>query len=65
MIASSFYAAFIEIYQSKIDEMADTISREMGAPSSLARKAQASAGLAHLCEIVKVLEHFKFEELKG
>jgi aldehyde dehydrogenase (NAD+) len=55
----------IEVYQSKIDEMADTISREMGAPTSLARKAQAPAGLAHLLEIVKVLEHFKFEELKG
>src|SRR5580693_8015315 len=54
-----------EVYQSKIDEMADTISQEMGAPSSLARKAQAPAGLAHLLEIVKVLEHFKFEELKG
>jgi len=55
----------IEVYQSRIDEMADTISQEMGAPSSLARKAQAPAGLAHLLEIVKVLEHFKFEELKG
>jgi aldehyde dehydrogenase (NAD+) len=55
----------IEVYQSKIDEMADTISQEMGAPTSLARKAQAPAGLAHLLEIVKVLEHFKFEELKG
>src|SRR5580693_2363338 len=54
-----------EVYQSKIDEMADTISQEMGAPSSLARKAQAPAGLGHLFEIVKVLEHFKFEELKG
>src|SRR5580658_532117 len=30
----------IEIYQSKIGEMADTISQEMGAPGSLARKAQ-------------------------
>jgi aldehyde dehydrogenase (NAD+) len=55
----------IEIYQSKMNEMADTISQEMGAPSSLARKAQAPAGLGHLLEIVKVLEHFKFEELKG
>jgi aldehyde dehydrogenase (NAD+) len=55
----------IEIYQSRMDEMADTISKEMGAPSSLARKAQVPAGLAHLLEIVKVLEHFKFEELKG
>jgi aldehyde dehydrogenase (NAD+) len=55
----------IEVYQSRIDEMADSISQEMGAPRSLARKAQAPAGLAHLLEIVKVLEHFKFEELKG
>jgi aldehyde dehydrogenase (NAD+) len=55
----------IEVYQSKIEEMAETISREMGAPISLSRKAQAPAGLGHLLEIVKVLEHFKFEELKG
>jgi len=45
--------------------MAETISREMGAPISLSRKAQAPAGLAHFLEIVKVLEHFKFEELRG
>ena len=55
----------IEVYQSKMEEMAATISQEMGAPSSLSRKAQAPAGLAHLLETVKVLEHFKFEELKG
>ncbi len=55
----------IEAYQSKMPEMAAAISQEMGAPSSLSRKAQAPAGLAHLLETVKVLEHFKFEELKG
>lgn len=55
----------IEVYQSKMDEMAETISQEMGAPKSLSRRAQAPAELAHLLEIVKVLEHFKFEELKG
>jgi aldehyde dehydrogenase (NAD+) len=55
----------IDVYQSKMKEMADTISREMGAPCSLARKAQAPAGVAHLLEIVKVLEHFEFERLKG
>ena len=55
----------IEVYQSKMEEMAKTISQEMGAPISLSRKAQAPAGLAHLMEIVKVLGHFKFEELKG
>src|SRR5271168_5294931 len=55
----------IGVYQSRMEEMAETISREMGAPISLSRKAQAPAGLAHLLEIVKVLEHFNFEELKG
>jgi aldehyde dehydrogenase (NAD+) len=55
----------IKVYQSKMDEMAETISLEMGAPVSLAKKAQAPAGLGHLLEIVKVLERFQFEELKG
>src|SRR5437667_1778146 len=55
----------IEVYRSKIEEMAETISQEMGAPISLSRAAQAPAGLAHLLEIVKVLERFKFEDLKG
>src|ERR1019366_8532904 len=55
----------LDVYQAKMDQMAETISREMGAPISLSRKAQAPAGLGHLAEIVKVLEHFPFEELKG
>jgi aldehyde dehydrogenase (NAD+) len=53
----------VEVYKSKMEEMAQTISQEMGAPISLSRAAQAPAGLAHLLEIVKVLGHFKFEEL--
>src|SRR5437870_7509714 len=61
----AFLRRIIEAYQSRIDEMAETISREMGAPISLSRTAQAPVGLAHLLEIVRVLEHFKFEELKG
>ncbi len=55
----------LEIYQSRMEQMSETISQEMGAPISLSRKAQAPAGLAHLLEIVKVLGYFKFEELKG
>jgi aldehyde dehydrogenase (NAD+) len=55
----------IEIYKSRADELATTISQEMGAPLSLSRKAQVPAGLAHLLEIVKVLENFQFEDLKG
>jgi aldehyde dehydrogenase (NAD+) len=55
----------IEVYTAKSEEMAKTISLEMGCPISLARSAQAAAGLGHLFEIVKVLENFKFEDLKG
>jgi aldehyde dehydrogenase (NAD+) len=55
----------IEVYKNKSEEMARTIALEMGAPMSLARAAQAPAGLGHLFEIVKVLEQFKFEDLKG
>jgi aldehyde dehydrogenase (NAD+) len=55
----------IEVYRSKMDEMADTISAEMGAPPWLAKTAQAPVGLAHLTEIVKVLGSFRFEEQKG
>jgi aldehyde dehydrogenase (NAD+) len=54
-----------EVYQAKAEQMAQTITREMGAPLTLARKAQVPAGLAHLLEITKVLEKFKFEELRG
>ncbi len=61
----SLLRRIIEVYQSKMEQMAQTISQEMGAPISLSRKAQAPAGLAHLLEMVKVLEHSKFEELKG
>jgi aldehyde dehydrogenase (NAD+) len=55
----------IEVYKAKAEEMAETISLEMGCPISLSRAAQVAAGLGHLFEIVKVLEHFKFEDLKG
>jgi len=55
----------IEVYQSRMGEMAETISLEMGAPMWLAKAAQAPAGLAHFVEMAKVLEHFEFEELKG
>src|SRR5271166_4627145 len=61
----AFLQRIIEVYQSKSGEMAETISREMGAPLSLSVAAQVPAGLRHLSEIVKVLGHFKFEELKG
>jgi aldehyde dehydrogenase (NAD+) len=61
----AFLQRIIEVYKSRMDEMAETISKEMGAPLGLTRAAQAPVGLWHFSEIVKVLKHFKFEELKG
>src|SRR5215471_16645419 len=55
----------IEIYQGKNEDIAAIISREMGAPLSLARKAQVPAGLAHLAEAARVLETLSFEEVRG
>jgi aldehyde dehydrogenase (NAD+) len=55
----------IEVYQSKYEEMAATISQEMGAPIWLSRAAQAAAGLGHFFEMAKVLGSYKFEEMKG
>ncbi|MFY9752361.1 MAG: aldehyde dehydrogenase family protein [Candidatus Acidiferrales bacterium] len=55
----------IEAYQTHAEEMAQAISLEMGAPISFSRAAQVPAGLAHFLEIMKVLERFPFEELRG
>ncbi len=54
-----------DVYKSHLEEMARTISLEMGATYSLSRAAQAPAGVAHLLETIKVLENFSFEELNG
>ena len=62
---ASLLRRIIDVYKSKSEEMAEAISTEMGAPLSLARKAQVPAGLGHLLESVKVLGHFQFEQVKG
>jgi aldehyde dehydrogenase (NAD+) len=54
-----------DVYKAKSEEMAQAISAEMGAPITLARKGQVPAGLGHLLEATRVLEHFKFEEVRG
>ncbi len=55
----------VEVYQSRYDEIAQTISMEMGAPKFLAKIAQAATGLGHLNETIKVLESFEFERRSG
>src|SRR3984885_3319437 len=55
----------IAVYSGRLEELADIISQEMGAPLSLARAAQAVAGLAHLGTARAVLADFEFERPMG
>jgi len=55
----------IEVYKSRMGDIAKTVSQEMGAPMSLANAAQAPAGLGHLMYSLNALKEFKFEEQVG
>ena len=48
----------VEIYQSRYDEIAETISQEMGAPLSLSKAAQAATGLGHFAQAMEILQDF-------
>jgi aldehyde dehydrogenase (NAD+) len=55
----------IAAYQKRLETIAETISSEMGAPMSLAKGAQAPAGLGHLKQTLAVLKNYDFVETKG
>ena len=55
----------IAAYKARLDEIAETISLEMGAPLWLAKAAQAPAGLAHFTQALEVLRSYSFVENKG
>lgn len=52
-------------YKARYDEVAEAISREMGAPRALAMQAQAAIGVGHISQMIQVLEGFAFETLQG
>ena len=55
----------VELYKARMNEIAATVSQEMGAPMSLASAAQAPAGLGHLMYTLNALKEFPFEEVVG
>lgn len=55
----------LEVYKSRYAEVAETLSREMGAPIELSNRAQAGMGTAHLAKMIETLETFEFEEVRG
>ncbi len=57
--------AIIAAYGARMDEVAETISAEMGAPMWLSKAAQAAMGIAHLTTVRGILETYAFEKQQG
>jgi aldehyde dehydrogenase (NAD+) len=58
----SLLQRIIEVYSTRLDDLADSVSTEMGAPVGLAQGLQAPVGLGHLMSAVEALKNFQFEE---
>jgi len=52
-------------YKKRWDDLAQTMSQEMGAPLAFARGSQAGAGYSHLSSALKALKSFEFEQELG
>ncbi|WP_321864961.1 aldehyde dehydrogenase family protein [Burkholderia cenocepacia] len=55
----------LDIYRRRYEEVAQTISQEMGAPIAFARAAQAAVGTAHLEQTIRALQSFRFSTQTG
>ncbi|MCR9257247.1 MAG: aldehyde dehydrogenase family protein [Alphaproteobacteria bacterium] len=53
--------ALAEVYKRRAGDMAEAISTEMGAPMTLATKAQSAAGIGHIKAFIRALKDFDFE----
>jgi aldehyde dehydrogenase (NAD+) len=51
-------------YKARYEEVAQTLTREMGAPITLARNAQAAMGVAHLTQMIETLRNYEFDEMR-
>ena len=52
-------------YQARFGDLADAVTEEMGAPASLAQRAQVPVGMGHLTTAIKVLQDYAFFEDRG
>jgi aldehyde dehydrogenase (NAD+) len=55
----------VGIYMTRYEELARTISQEMGAPLWLSKAAQAATGVGHLNQTIAVLKDYAFQEHQG
>jgi aldehyde dehydrogenase (NAD+) len=61
----ALFERIIEVYKTRMDDMASAITTEMGAPTPLAKRSQAPSGLGHFMNTLAVLREFEFEETLG
>jgi aldehyde dehydrogenase (NAD+) len=62
---SALLENIIRVFKTRQDELATTISTEVGAPMWLSKAAQAAAGVGHFAQALAVLKTFEFEEPRG
>ena len=55
----------IEVYKTRLGDLAEAVSSEMGAPVGLASAAHAPSGLGHFMTTLKALKGYEFEEKLG
>ncbi|CAG4889742.1 aldehyde dehydrogenase family protein [Paraburkholderia saeva] len=55
----------IERYRARLDDIAEAVCIEIGAPITLCKNLQAAIGLAHLEASLETLRHFEFETQHG
>ena len=51
-----------DIYERRMDDMAEAISMEMGAPIDFSKASQATSGTSAIKEFTRQLKKFEFEE---
>jgi aldehyde dehydrogenase (NAD+) len=55
----------LAVYQRRAQEIADSLSAEMGAPLGMALANQTGSGAAHLQTMIEVLADYQFSHLQG
>jgi len=56
---------FLAIYKTRSEDIAQAVSREMGAPITLARNAQAPIGARHVENFLRAAKAFEFSQALG
>ncbi|MEH6495946.1 MAG: aldehyde dehydrogenase family protein [Pseudomonas marincola] len=54
-----------DIYESRMAEMGEAISKEMGAPISMSKTAQSGTGSFHIRNFIRAFKKFEFDKMLG